>query len=162
MRTRTALVAAMTAAALVISPLALADPLDPDPSFGGDGIIKIDGIAALSSGVGRTTAGHATVTAPSWPEAATPEAPLVGPQRSACADVTVVTSAAVRAGGMLEPENGWPQAVDVLTTDHRSLRSRDGSMAVTTEDAGTSRYYRIRLRRSIPHWAQGRSGRMGY
>lgn len=41
MRLRTSLIAAITAAGLAITPLALADPLDPDPSFGGDGFVQL-------------------------------------------------------------------------------------------------------------------------
>ena len=44
MRLRSSLIAAITAAGMVISPLALADPLDPDPSFGGDGVVAVSKI----------------------------------------------------------------------------------------------------------------------
>jgi hypothetical protein len=44
MRLRHVTLTLLTVAALGAAPLALADPLDPDPSFGGDGIVKIDGI----------------------------------------------------------------------------------------------------------------------
>ena len=66
MRLRTSLVSAITVVGLVVSPLALADPLDPDPSFGGDGTVKIDGSTASSTTSAKRTWSVVMAASLSW------------------------------------------------------------------------------------------------
>jgi len=59
MRLRHVTLTLLTVAARGAAPLALADPLDPDPSFGGDGIVTFDrygmGSGRTANAVGRST-----------------------------------------------------------------------------------------------------------
>jgi hypothetical protein len=117
MRLRSTIVSAITVAGLVISPFALADPLDPDPSFGGDGVVKIDGKHHYHWFGEQQLApeGDRTIVAGGGDAGGSFESDLSVMIRGR-------NGAAVggRQGwGLLEPGYGWPEVEDVLTTEHR-------------------------------------------
>ena len=115
MRLRSSIVTAIAVAGLVVSPLAVADPLDPDPHFGKAGLITLDRSNYYVLPGNLTTHGKRIIAAAGTSGAGSGERVLhvyLRGQRG--------RPIGGRQGwGYLESLYGEPMIADVATSDHR-------------------------------------------